>query len=152
MLTYHPPVFHLTDAVAAVAVAGVFIALASLLREPARQRFRALLIAGAGATYFSGGLGPWEYAFSALMLYVAYRGLTQYAFIGVGWLLHTGWDALHHYYGAPIIALVPTSSGQCAICDALVAVWFFYRAPSVYNYLRRRLDSAPTPVNSPAQA
>lgn len=148
MLTYHPPIFHLADALAAVAAAGVFIALASLLREPARQRFMALLIAGAGSTYFSGGLGPWEYAFSTLMLYVAYRGLTQYTFIGVGWLLHTGWDALHHFYGSPIISLVPTSSGQCAICDALIAVWFFYRAPSVYDYFRRRHRPANAPTIS----
>ncbi len=111
MLTYHPPLFHLSDALAAVAAAGVFIALASLLREPARQRFMALLIAGAGSTYISGGLGPWEYAFSTLMLYVAYRGLTHYAFIGLAAAHGLGRAAPflrqpHHLAGAHFIGAV----------------------------------------------
>ncbi len=46
-------------------------------------------------------------------------------FIGVGWLLHTAWDVLHHLYGNPIIPFVPTSSLGCAICDPVIAVWCF---------------------------
>ena len=41
-----------------VAVAIVFIALMSLVREPARQQIMVLIIAGAGATYISGS--EWE--------------------------------------------------------------------------------------------
>ncbi|OUJ74707.1 DUF6010 family protein [Hymenobacter crusticola] len=137
MLSYSFPAVHLLDAATAVVVAGVFIALASLLREPARQRFMAILVAGAGAAHLNGGLGGWEFAFAALMTYCAYRGLQQYAFIGVAWLLHTAWDVAHHFYGTPIIAFVPTSSAQCAICDALLATWFFNQAPSVYGWFQR---------------
>jgi hypothetical protein len=36
-----------------------------------------------------------------VVTYCAYRGLSSYGFIGVGWLLHTGWDALHHLYENP---------------------------------------------------
>jgi len=136
MLTSHPPVFSLFDVAAAVVVASIFVALASLLREPTRQRFMAIMVAGAGAAYLSGGLGGWEFAFAALMTYCAYRGLQYYAFIGVAWLLHTAWDVVHHFYGNPIVPFVPTSSAQCAICDALLAVWFFAQAPSVYGFRR----------------
>jgi hypothetical protein len=41
-------------------VACVFILLCSLIREPDRQRFSALMISGAGAAYLGGGLGAWE--------------------------------------------------------------------------------------------
>lgn len=44
----------------------------------------AIFVAGAGGAYLNGGLGVWEFPFAALMLYVAYRGLRSYAFIGVG--------------------------------------------------------------------
>jgi len=134
MLPYHPPAFHFADAAAAVAVAAIFIALASLLREPTRQRFMAILVAGAGAAYLNGGLGIWEFAFCALVTYCAYRGLQHYTYIGVAWLLHTAWDVVHHFYGTPIVPFVPTSAGQCAVCDTILAVWFFYQAPSVYRW------------------
>ena len=139
MFASHAPPFHLPDALAAVGVAGVLILLFSLLQEPARQKFMAIFVSGAGGAYLSGGLGPWEFAFATLMLYVAYRGLRSYTFIGIGWLLHTSWDAVHHFYGNPIVPFVPTSSLQCAICDGLLALWFFYQAPSAYAYLRRKL-------------
>ena len=119
-------------------MAGVLILLFSLLKEPARQQFMAIFVAGAGGAYLNGGLGAWEFAFATLMLYVGYRGLRSYTFIGLGWLLHTGWDAVHHFYGTPIVPFVPTSSGQCAICDVLLAVWFFYQAPSAYAYFQRK--------------
>lgn len=141
MLVSHAPPFLTTDALAAVAVAGVLILLFSLLREPGRRQFMAVFVGGAGGAYLSGGLGAWEFVFAGLMLFVAYRGLHSYAFIGVGWLLHTGWDVVHHFYGHPIVPFVPTSSGQCAVCDSLLAVWFFFQAPSVYEYLRRKLPA-----------
>jgi len=135
-LDAHPPSFHAADAALAVVVALVFVALASLAREPARRRFNAILVAGAGAAYLNGGLGPWEFAYTGVATVVAYRGLEAYRFIGVAWLMHTGWDVLHHFHGRPIMFFAPTSSGQCAITDALLALWFFAGAPSVYS--RRR--------------
>lgn len=138
----HPPGFQLSDGVAAAVVALVFVLLVSLLREPVRQRYMAIFVAGAGAAYLNGGLGLWEFGFCAVMSYCAYHGLQSYHFIGIGWLLHTGWDVVHHFYGNPIMPFVPTSSGQRAVADVLLAVWFFYQAPSVYDFLRRRREAA----------
>ena len=91
------------------------------------------MLAGAGAAYLNGGLGLWEFAFTAVVTYCAYQGLTSYGFIGLGWLLHTGWDVMHHLYGNPIVPFVPNSSLGCAICDPIIAAWCFAGAPSVYG-------------------
>jgi hypothetical protein len=120
--------------VSPLVVAVVFIAACSLLKEPARQRFSAILIAGAGAAYLSGGLGVWEFAFGILVTFVAYRGLEDYRFIGLGWLLHTAWDVVHHLYGNPIVPFLPGSSAGCAISDFVFALWYFFGAPSVYSW------------------
>ncbi len=126
----------------ALVVAIVFVFLVSLLKEPARQRFMAIFVAGAGSAYLNGGLGLWEFLFTAVATYVAYRGLESYRFIGAAWLLHTMWDVAHHFYGAPIVFFMPTSSAQCAITDALIALWFFRGAPSVYEMLHDRRAAA----------
>ncbi len=117
-------------------VALVYISLCSLFKEPNRQSFNAIFIAGAGAAYLSGGFGIWEFVFLAVVTYCAYRGLRSYSFIGVGWLLHTGWDVIHHLYGNPIVPFVPDSSFGCAICDPVIALWCFAGAPSVYGLFR----------------
>ena len=120
--------------VAPVLIAGMFIALASLIREPARQRFMAVVVAGAGAAYLSAfGLGYWEFAFTAAVTYCAYRGLDSYSFIGAGWLLHTGWDILHHLSGSPLLPFSAASSLGCAICDPVIALWCFAGAPSLFR-------------------
>jgi hypothetical protein len=98
----------------------------------------AIVIAGAGAAYLNGGLGKWEFAFTTLMTYVAYRGLRSYNFIGVGWLLHAGWDVMHHLYGNPIVPFIPGSSLGCAICDPVIAISCFAGAPSVYDLFPKR--------------
>jgi hypothetical protein len=101
-----------------------------------RLNFMAILIAGAGAAYLSGGgFGLWEMAFNALMLIPAYKGLQSYRFIGIGWLLHTGWDILHHLYGNPILPFDATSSLRCAVCDPVLAIWCFAGASSPYPHL-----------------
>ena len=56
-------------------VAAVLIFLISLFREPGRQKFSAVFLAGAGAAYLSGGFGLAEFAFCALITFLAYRGL-----------------------------------------------------------------------------
>jgi hypothetical protein len=131
------PEFTWQDALTATLVFLIFSLLVSLLAEPRRQQAMAILVAGASGVYFNGGLGTWEYVFAGVVLLVAYGGLRSYAWLGVGWLLHTGWDVLHHFYGTPIIALVPLSSAQCALCDALIAGWFFGGALSVYAVAAR---------------
>ena len=126
-----PGPIELLDIVVPVAVALVFISLTSLLREPQRREFNAIMVAGAGAAYLGAGLGAWEFAFAAAATYVAYRGLRSYTLIGVAWLLHTGWDVIHHLYGNPIVPFVAKSSLGCAICDPVIALWCFLGAPSL---------------------
>jgi len=126
--------------VAPILVAILFIELSSLIREPARRNFMAVMLAGAGAAYISGGgLGAWEFAFTALLAYCAYRGLTSYRFIGTGWLLHACWDVVHHLYWHPIIPFSATSSLGCAICDPVIAAWCFAGAPSLHDLIRGKI-------------
>ena len=110
--------------IAPLGVAGIFVAANTRLDEPRRQVLRAQMVTGAGAAYLGGGLGFWEVAFCALLTYFGFRGLRDYRFVGVGWLLHTVWDLVHHLYGNPILPSVPTSSAGCAICDLAIAAWY----------------------------
>ncbi len=130
------------DAAIATMAAVVFIFVVSLLGEPTRRRFMAVFVAGAGAAYLSGGLGAWEFVFTAAATYVAYRGLDSYRFIGIAWLMHTVWDVVHHFYGRPIMEFAPMSSAQCAFTDAVVALWFFAGAPRVYDAFTRSRSRA----------
>ena len=131
-----------------VILATVFILLFSLLKEPNRKNLLAILVGGAGAAYLSGGgFGIWEVAFCITMTIFAYKGLQSYRFIGIGWLLHTGWDILHHLYGNPILAFDATSSLGCAIFDPIIAAWCFAGAPSLYEVIRRKHAlGSPRPV------
>jgi hypothetical protein len=122
---------------------GVVLSM-SLLREPARQRLNAIVVAGAGSAYLNGGLGLWELPFVFLATTVAYFGLRSYRYIGIAWLLHTAWDVVHHLYGNPIWPWQPTSSFGCAVMDSLIAIWFLAGAPSVFELRRSSAHPAPT--------
>ena len=135
MNVHQVPAFHGLDALPAVIIAGLYIVASSLIREPSRRSFNAIMIAGAGAAYLGGGFGVWEFAFTAVVTFCAFKGLQSYRFIAVGWLLHAGWDVLHHLYGNPIVPFAPTSSAGCAITDSLIAIWFFADAPSVFDLI-----------------
>lgn len=126
-------VFSFLHIVGALGVAVVWMAAFSLLREPMRHKLSAIMIAGAGAAYLSGGLGPWELVACAAFTAVAYKGLDDYRFIGLGWFMHTCWDLVHHFHGRPIIPFAPDSSAGCAICDLLLAVWYFVGARSIFG-------------------
>src|SRR5712692_8638004 len=144
MQLHSTPEFHAPDGILPVVFAIIFILGSSLIKEPNRRNFMAIMIGGAGAAYLSGGgLGNWEFAFTAVVTYCAYRGLHSYRFIGLGWILHTAWDLVHHFYGNPIIPFLPTSSLGCAITDAVLAVWFFAGAPSAHDL--RRVNSYGSP-------
>ncbi|MET9286329.1 DUF6010 family protein [Nocardia beijingensis] len=121
---------------------GVLYALAmSIIREPHRRRFNAIMVAGAGAAYLSGGgFGGWEFVFTAVVTYCAYRGLESWTFIGVAWLLHTAWDLLHHLKGSPIIPFAHDSSLGCAICDPVIAVWCLFGGRSLLRTRRGRSE------------
>ena len=130
----------ITVVVAPILVAILFIELSSLIREPARRNFMAIMLAGAGAAYLSGGgLGAWEFAFTASLAYCSYQGLASYRYIGIGWLLHAVWDVVHHLYGHPIIPFSATSSLGCAICDPVIAMWCFAGAPSLHDLIRGKM-------------
>jgi hypothetical protein len=124
---------HPMDYVGPALGAVVFVLLMSLVEQPARRSWNALLVAGASGVYLSGGLGPGELLFPALLLPVAHRGLRSYRFIGVAWLMHSAWDVVHHLYGRPIWPFMATSSFGCMIFDALIAVWFLAGAPSIFR-------------------
>ena len=65
---------------------------------------------------------------------VAFRGLRSYRFIGVGWLIHAGWDIAHHLWGNPIWPFMPTSAFGCMVFDSVIALWFLASAPSVLRH------------------
>lgn len=122
-----------------IVVGLVYAVLMSLLREPHRRRFNAVMVAGAGAAYLSGGgFGGWEFPVTALITYVAYRGLESWTFIGVAWLLHTAWDLVHHFKGNPIMPFYHGSSMACAVCDPVIALWCFRGGPSLIALVRGR--------------
>ena len=108
-----------------------------MVKEPNRQKINAVIIAGAGAVYWSGGFGVAEYLFSTVMLFVAFKAISKYYWVGIGWFLHTFWDTLHHFYGNPIVPFSASSSAGCAVCDSILAIWFFYNAPSIYTLFKK---------------
>lgn len=138
MNTHIIPAFTIVTAIGAIAIAIIYIMLSSLVQEPDRQKLSAIIVAGAGAAYLSSGLGPWEFVFCTVMALLAFKGLSNYYFIGIGWLLHTAWDIVHHLYADPIVPFSPSSSARCAVCDTVLALWFFYKAPSVFDLLGNR--------------
>ena len=66
MQIHATPAIQIVEVVAPIIVAILFIAAASALREPSRQKFMAIMMAGAGSAYFNGGMGKWEFAFAAV--------------------------------------------------------------------------------------
>ncbi|MFJ8788596.1 DUF6010 family protein [Streptomyces sp. NPDC102462] len=128
----------------------LYALLMSLIREPHRRRFNAIMVAGAGAAYLSGGgFGGCEFLFTAVATYVAYRGLESWTFIGIAWLMHTAWDVLHHLKGNPIVPFAHTSSLGCAICDPVIALWCLRGGPSLIGLVRGRFARSGTAAATP---
>ena len=140
--------------VAPVLIGVLYVLLNSLIREPHRRRFNAIMVAGAGAAYLSGGgFGVWEFVFTTLVTYCAFRGLESWTFIGMAWLLHTAWDVAHHLQGTPIIPFAHDSSLGCAICDPVIAAWCLAGGPSLVgrrfsDHRRRPLGHGSTPSDA----
>ncbi len=136
--------------IAPILIGLVFVTAVGFAPEPARQKFNAVFVAGAGAAYLSsGGVGPWELVFTAAMTFCAYRGLRSYRWIGVAWLLHTCWDIVHAIRGYPILPFAHGSSLGCAICDPVIALWCLAKGPSIPEALRARRHTHhdPAPVS-----
>jgi hypothetical protein len=55
----------------------------SLVKEPARWTFDAIIVAGASGVYLSSGFGPWEWLYFAIATPVVYLGLRSYWFVGL---------------------------------------------------------------------
>jgi hypothetical protein len=127
---HSPPPLAVMDYIGPAVAAAIFVLIMSLVREPARRSFNAILVAGASAAYLSGGLGPWELLYPVIASPVVYLGLRSYRFIGIAWLMHSGWDLVHHLWANPIWPFMPTSSFGCMIFDALIAIWFLADVPS----------------------
>jgi Family of unknown function (DUF6010) len=132
------PDFTLANFILAIILAPIFIIIMSLLKEPLRQKINAGLIAVAGGAYINAGLMPFDQLFNVVLVFVAYKGLQNYKFIALGWIIHTCWDIVHHFYGHPIDFAVPESTNVCAFFDVLIAIWFFFNAPSVFDYVKAK--------------
>jgi len=127
----HDPSIHVADLVGPAVAALAFVCIMSFVYEPTRRQLNAILAAGAVAAYLSGGFGVWEVAYPVVAGPIAYLGLRSHRYIGIAWLMHAGWDILHHLYGNPIWPFLPRSSFGCMIFDAAIAVWFLAGAPSL---------------------
>ena len=128
----HPPSLLIMDYVGPAIGALVYIVGMSLVREPTRRTFNAIVVAGASGVYMSGGgFGVRELLFPIVTVPLAHRGLRDYRFIGIAWLMHSCWDVAHHLWGNPIWPFMPTASFGCMIFDAVIALWFLAGAPSV---------------------
>lgn len=124
--------------------AALFIGLVGLIPEPWRQRTAATMATLAAFTYITHELGAWEYAFMIALIAAGLAGFRSYPAIGIAWLIHTLSDVFHHSAGMPMVASIPLSSFGCAIFDPLIAIWFFYGAPS-----RREIFDALKPSSTP---
>ena len=83
-----PPLFFV-DFVGPAIGAALFVVGMSLVREPARRTFNAIVVAGASGVVLSGGLGGWELLYPAIVTPVVYLGLRSHRFIGIAWLMHS---------------------------------------------------------------
>lgn len=135
---HEPVALGAADFLGPAAAAAAFVALMSLVKEPSRRHFNAILLAGASGAYLSGGLGAWELLYPIAGVVIAYCGLRSHPFIGAGWLLHAAWDLVHHLYGEPIWPFMPASSFGCLLFDSLIATWFLTGAPSIFTLGRDR--------------
>jgi hypothetical protein len=131
MPVHHASPLHVMDLLGPAVGAVAFVLIMSRVREPARRRFNAVFVAGASGVYLSGGLGPWELLYPAITAPIVYLALDSHRFTGIAWLLHAGWDVVHHLWGNPIWPFMPTSSFGCMIFDALIAIWFLAGAPTI---------------------
>ncbi len=120
----------------------VFIAIMSLVKEPLKRQINVVIAGGFTTIYVNGGFGAWEFAYMALATIPAVLGHRSYKYIGVVWLMHTGWDLVHHFYGMPLWHFAELSSLGCAVMDAIVAIWFFAGAPSIFSALSREGEAA----------
>ena len=124
--------------------AAVVILGLSAVPEEQRKRIGAVTAAGFTGLYLNGGFGAWEFVYMFVASVPAYLSQRSFGWIGAAWLMHAGWDLLHHFYGNTLWLWDPMSSLGCAVMDPVVAVWFFAGAPSVFARFRTAAPPVPT--------
>src|SRR5436853_7853912 len=117
----HSPPLQVMDWIGPAIGAAVFVLIMSVVNTRVRLRLDAVPAAGAAGVYLSGGLGPWELLYPALVTPLLYFAIESFPLIGVAWLMHAAWDTVHHFYGNPIWPFMPTSSFGCLVFDCLIA-------------------------------
>lgn len=122
----------------------LFAAVVGILKEPARQKSMAILIAMAGGLFAVEPFAELGFCFGALIAVCGYFGLKWYPSIGIGWILHACWDTVRYFNDAGLVGQEPHSSLGCAIFDPMIAVWFFFGAPSVWDHLRSTSEANTT--------
>lgn len=120
-----------------VLAAVVFIFVIGLIKEPIRQKSMAIMLAMAGGLFAIPPLAGWGFLIGAVIAVTAYFGLRSYIFIGVGWLIHAAWDTVLHLNGIGLMGLGPESTFGCATFDPIIALWFFFGAPSIWRFTRK---------------
>ncbi|MCP2166278.1 DUF6010 family protein [Goodfellowiella coeruleoviolacea] len=137
--------------IAPILIGIVYAFVNSFIPDKHRRPFNAVFVGGAGAAYLSsGGVGPWEAAFTVAATVVAYIGLKSWTFIGIAWLMHTAWDVVHHIKGTPILPFAHDSSFGCAICDPVIAIWCFAGGPNLFALIRARFSRRAATSDQPA--
>ena len=137
---HHIPVLGMMDFLGPAIAALGFILGMSLVKEPTRRHFNAIVVAGVSGAYLSGGFGLWELWYPVAGTAIAYLGLRSHRYIGLAWLMHAAWDLFHHFYGNPIWPFMPTSSFGCTIFDSVLATWFLAGASAL---VRRAVERGP---------
>ena len=132
-----PPV-GIENVIAATVGPFIGIGLTSLMKEPNRQHLCAVILGMAAGSYLMGGFGVYEVPFTIAVCYCAYRGVTSYNFIAIGWLIHACLDLLHHLADDPVFDYYPASSFECVIVDVIWAGWFFLGAPTLHLFASRK--------------
>lgn len=119
-----------------VVYAIVFVLVVGAIKEPIRQKSMAIMIAMAGGLFAYPPYAELGFMWGAAIAVCGYFGLKSYKFIGLGWILHAIWDTLRYSQDAGLVGQAPHSSLGCAVFDPMIALWFFFGAPSVCKYAR----------------
>jgi Family of unknown function (DUF6010) len=140
LLALEVPVDRMTAPLAIATVFGalLFIGALSLVREPSRRYLSVVALASGSSLYYAGGLGGWDKLFWLTVMGFAFAGCRWYPAIGIGWIVHTAWDIFNFRAGHALETGVLRINLHCAIFDPIIALWFAFGAPSVWELLKRR--------------
>jgi Family of unknown function (DUF6010) len=156
LLAIEVPLDRMTAPLAVVTVLGAcaYVALFSLVREPSRRFISVALLASSASLYYDGKLGIWDKLFWLGIVGCAFVACRWYPGLAIGWLLHTTWDLLSFHAGQALSDNTLRINLHCAIFDPIIATWFVFGAPSVWELAKRRklgLQQTAPSVGSPTR-